>query len=203
MVIGTGQTPGAGKATLPSLASGTEKLRDIPFPAGINLQFLIKELARDIDLSVVFDTESRLEYRTVKIELMNVTVPAALEYIRVQERLIYERIGPKTLLVASEQRATSIPQFGVGVAPLTPELAQYFGVAGGLLVNSVQADSPARQAGLKVGDVIVEIDGVPVRGALGAVRTIVDRKGSDVILRFVRDRKSQTITLTPEDVIKP
>ena len=50
-------------------------------------------------------------------------------------------------------------QIGVGLTPLTKELAEHFGVDGGAMVSSVRADSPAAKAGLKVGDIIVEVEG--------------------------------------------
>lgn len=42
-----------------------QTLRDVPFPGGVNLQFIVKELARDLDLNVLFDSDSRLETRSV------------------------------------------------------------------------------------------------------------------------------------------
>jgi membrane-associated protease RseP (regulator of RpoE activity) len=199
-VLVTGQPPDApkkdpDKAAKTSSTTGTEKLRDIPLPGGVNLQFLIKELARDMDLNVLFDAESRLEARSVRIELKNVTVAEALNYILLQEGLISEEAGPKTILVSSRLRGTSIPKLGVGVTPLTPQLAQYFGVEGGILINNVRLDSPGSKAGLKAGDVIVGIDGEPVRGALGLIRAIDDKKESDITLKIVRNRKDQTVTI--------
>jgi C-terminal processing protease CtpA/Prc len=196
----TGQTLDAKKEDADKAAKTTsgiriEKLRDLPFPAGINLQFLIKELARDMDLNVLFDAGSRLDYRTLKIELKNVTIEAALNYILLQEGLVSEEVGPRTIMVADRFRATSIPQIGVGVTPLTEQLAQYFGVEGGILINNVRPDSPGSKAELKAGDVIVGIDGKPVRGALGLIRAIDDKKESDFTLRIVRDRRDQTVSL--------
>ncbi|MBM4126575.1 MAG: Do family serine endopeptidase [Nitrospira sp.] len=50
---------------------------------------------------------------------------------------------------------------GVGIQPLTPELAKKFGVAEGegVLVNEVFPNDPAAAAGIKPGDIIVKIDG--------------------------------------------
>ena len=87
-----------------------EKLRDIPFPSGVNLPFIVKELAKDLDLNVLFDTESRLEARTVRIELKNVTAAKALDYIFLQENLFFQKVGPRTILVASNQRRTNFQQ---------------------------------------------------------------------------------------------
>ena len=45
-------------------------------------------------------------------------------------------------------------RLGVQLLPLSDQLATYFGVKDGVLVASVEADSPAARAGLKAGDVI-------------------------------------------------
>ena len=196
----TGQVPDAKKDNADkSLKTATgvqvEKKRDMPFPGGVNLQFLIKELARDIDLNVLFDPESRLENRQVKIELKNVTTAAAIDYILLQEGLISEKVGPGTILVSSRVRAQSIPKVGVSITQLTDQLAEYFGVPGGLLINYVRPDSPGLKVGLKAGDVIVGIDGEAVRGAVGLIRAIDDKKDNEFALRIVRDRKSETVKL--------
>ncbi len=201
-ILANGQTQDADKTAKTSSTRGTEKLRDIPLPAGVDLQFVIKELARELDLNVLFDTESRLDYRKVKIELKNVTAAQALDYILLQEGLFFEEAGPKTILVASRFRGMSIPQIGVGITPLTEQLAQYFGVDGGILINNVRPDSPGSKAGLKAGDVIVGIDGVPVNGTLALFNAINNKDESSTILKIVRDRKGQTISLTPKKGIE-
>jgi serine protease Do len=50
---------------------------------------------------------------------------------------------------------------GVGIQPLTPDLAKKFGVAEseGVLVNEVFPNDPAAAAGIKPGDIILRIDG--------------------------------------------
>lgn len=196
--------PEAGAATTPKTASGArnEKLRDIPFPGGVDLQFLIKELAREMDLNILFDVESFRAPRRTSIDLKNVTAAAALNYIFLQEGLFFEEAGPKTILVATRFRGTSIPQIGVGVTHLTEQLAQYFGVEAGILINNVRADSPAAKAGLKAGDVIVEIDGAAVKGAVGLFNAINEKNDGDVTLKIVRDRKARSISLTPQKGIE-
>ncbi|MGD9628451.1 MAG: secretin N-terminal domain-containing protein [Pyrinomonadaceae bacterium] len=87
-----------------------EKLRDVPFPGGVNLPFIIKELAKDLELNVLFDVDSRLDNRTVRIELKNVTAAKALDYIFLQENLFFQRVGPRTILVASNTRRTNFQQ---------------------------------------------------------------------------------------------
>jgi C-terminal processing protease CtpA/Prc len=87
---------------------------------------------------------------------------------------------------------------GVGVTPLTKQLAQHYGVENGVLVSEVREGSPAAKAGLKAGDVITEVDGKAVKGQFDIIRTINDKKDGDVTVTFVRDGKRSTVNVTPE-----
>ena len=98
------------KKPAPPLPQRLEKLRDVPFPGGVNLQFIVKELAKDLDLNVLFDSESRLESRSVKIDLRNVSAAQALDYIFLQENLFFQKVGPRTILVANNQRRMNFQQ---------------------------------------------------------------------------------------------
>jgi general secretion pathway protein D len=88
-----------------------EKLRDVPFPGGVDLIYLIRELAKDLDLNVLFDQESRLDNnRKIKIELKNVTAAKALDYIFLQENLFFQKVGPRTIIVANGNQRTKFQQ---------------------------------------------------------------------------------------------
>jgi serine protease Do len=91
-------------------------------------------------------------------------------------------------------------QIGAGLMPLTKQLAEYFGIneGRGLLINDVRPDSPAAKAGLKAGDVIIEIEGKEVKGMGDFIRALSEKKEGDVTLTFVRDRNRQTVRVTPE-----
>ncbi len=89
-------------------------------------------------------------------------------------------------------------QIGVGVSPLTKQLAQHFGVESGVLINEVRENSPAAKAGLKAGDIIVEIDGKAAKGDFDLIRAVNSKKEGDVSVTFVRDGKRQTVSITPE-----
>lgn len=195
-VLVIGQASDAKKETANTTATAAlERQRDVTLSGGVDMQFLIKELARELDLNVLFDPQSRLESRKVKIELKNVTTKAALDLLLLQEGLYSEEVGSKTILVSSRLRGSSIPQIGAGTTLLTNQLAAYFGVEGGILINFVRPDSPAAKAGLKAGDVIVGIDGAPVNGAVGLMRAIDEKKDSEFTLKIVRDRKEKTVSL--------
>lgn len=91
-------------------------------------------------------------------------------------------------------------RIGVSTTSLTKQLADFFGVTDGkgVLVTSVEADSPAATAGLKAGDVITAIDGEKIEGAGDLARGINKQKDGDVTLTIVRDKNQRTIKVTPK-----
>ncbi|MBP1635486.1 MAG: degP1 2 [Acidobacteria bacterium] len=96
--------------------------------------------------------------------------------------------------------STGRGRLGVTVQELTPDLATYFGVKDGLLVNTVRADSPAAKAGIKAGDVIGTVNGKAVTTSSELVKELADKDG-DVTIGVTRDRKPLSLkaTLEPRD----
>ena len=91
-------------------------------------------------------------------------------------------------------------QIGVGVSSLGKQLGDYFGVADGkgVLINNVVENSPAAKAGLRAGDVIIEIDGKAVNQTFDLSRAINEKKEGDVTLTIIRNKNRQTVRVTPE-----
>lgn len=106
--------------------------------------------------------------------------------------------SPEVLVWAMGSRR----QLGVSVTALTKQLGEYFGVADGegVLITRVREDSPAAQAGLRAGDVIVEIDGEKIGRSSDLVRRLNKAQEGAVNLTIVRDRNRQTLSVTPEKV---
>lgn len=87
---------------------------------------------------------------------------------------------------------------GVVIQTLSPELAEKFAVAenGGVLVGDILPGSPAENAGLKRGDVIISFAGKPVHKMQELQRLVAyARPGTAVQLEVLRDREAQTIGL--------
>ncbi len=61
-------------------------------------------------LNVLFDVESRLDNRRVKIDIRNISAAKGLDYIFMQEGLFFQRVGPRTILVASNNRRMNLQQ---------------------------------------------------------------------------------------------
>jgi serine protease Do len=96
-------------------------------------------------------------------------------------------------------------RLGITTTPLTNQLAEYFGVKeGGVLVSAVEERSPSAIAGLKAGDVIIAIDGAPVRTPQD-VAAVARRAAPGVVLDFrvVRDRRETTLRVTVPEVQSP
>jgi len=85
---------------------------------------------------------------------------------------------------------------GIELQPVTKDLAEDFGLekAEGVIVLNVMKDSPGEKAGLKQGDVILEINDMPVTTA-GSLRNevMLSEPGKTVDLRVKRGEKMLSI----------
>jgi periplasmic serine protease, Do/DeqQ family len=83
---------------------------------------------------------------------------------------------------------------GVVIQEITPEIAETIGVKEGILVAQVAPGSPAEKAGLKVGDIIVAVDGEKVREVRELqFRIMKTLPGTEITLTIIRGGKEQTI----------
>jgi S1-C subfamily serine protease len=89
---------------------------------------------------------------------------------------------------------------GAMLETLSSQLADFFGVPGGtgLLVRSVEANSPAALAGMRAGDVVVQANAKAVASTSDWTRAIRDSHGRPLAVVVLRDKKEQTLTLTPD-----
>jgi S1-C subfamily serine protease len=89
---------------------------------------------------------------------------------------------------------------GAMLETMSAQLAEYFGVpsGGGLLVRSVEANSPAALAGMRAGDVVVRANAKAVASSADWTKAIKDSYGRPLAVVVLRDKKEQTLTLTPD-----
>ena len=86
-------------------------------------------------------------------------------------------------------------RLGVQLMPVTDQLAAAFGVKNGVMVTTVDADSPAGSAGVKAGDIITAINNRVVNDVsdvLEEIRRADD--GGSLALTVTRERKALTLT---------
>jgi S1-C subfamily serine protease len=89
---------------------------------------------------------------------------------------------------------------GAMLEKMSSQLATYFGVANGagLLVRSVEDNSPAAMAGMHAGDVVLRANAHPVTSTADWVKAIRNSHGHPLSIVVLRDKKEQTLTLTPD-----
>ena len=93
---------------------------------------------------------------------------------------------------------------GIFVQPLTPELAQAMGYSEefqGALIAQVNKGSPAETAGLKAGDIIVQINDTKITQATQVKTTIsLLRVGSDAKIKIHRNGKEMSLNAIVTDI---
>jgi S1-C subfamily serine protease len=89
---------------------------------------------------------------------------------------------------------------GAVLEKVSTQLADFFGVpnGAGLLVRSVQDNSPAAFAGMHAGDVVIRANAKAVASTGDWAKAIKNSHGHPLAVVVVRDKKEQTLTLTPD-----
>ncbi|MDD2225034.1 MAG: trypsin-like peptidase domain-containing protein [Candidatus Shapirobacteria bacterium] len=93
------------------------------------------------------------------------------------------------------------PYLGVGYKMVNQELATKNKIVAGAWVQGISENSPAKKAGIKIGDIITEIDGEKLTDSDNGdlVKTINNKKIGDVIkVKIYRDKTEQIINVTLE-----
>ncbi len=75
-----------------------------------DLKQLIRSLADQLNLNVIFDRQSFAQSRPVDISLKDVTTAQALDYLFLQEGLFFQKLSRRTILVADQARRPQYQQ---------------------------------------------------------------------------------------------
>jgi len=152
------------------------------------------------DVIVSFDGKEVREMRDLPFIVAATPVGKTVnvEVIRKGEKKRFEVIiGELKDEQAAEVGEEETPKLGMTVEELTPELAKNLGLTerSGIVVVQVEDDSPAAAAGLRPGDVILEIDQGSVKSLEDFNSKIEKYKEGDTILLLVK-RRGATVFLT-------
>ena len=101
-------------------------------------------------------------------------------------------------------------RIGVGIQSVTQDLAEAFGMKTprGAVITQLEKDQPGEKAGLKVGDIVIAMDGKEIKSANDLpVRVSATKPGTKIDLTVLRDGKEKTVTVTvaetPSDEVTP
>ncbi len=94
---------------------------------------------------------------------------------------------------------------GVVIQEITPDIAETIGVKEGILISQVAPGGPAEKAGLKVGDIVVAIDGEKIREVRELqLKVMKTPPGTEINLTIIRGGKEQILKVRvgemPEEV---
>ena len=90
---------------------------------------------------------------------------------------------------------------GIAAQAMTPELLRSFGIDRnyGVVIVTVEPGSPAESSGIRRGDIIVAVDGKPVKTVESVVNRLgLVRIGEEITLTLLRDNQELDITTTVE-----
>jgi serine protease Do len=111
------------------------------------------------------------------------------------ERDLAASSKPRTEAGGAEVRS----EFGFAAVPVSPQMKRDLGVKApqGFLVREVTEESPAARAGLRRGDVIVEVNRRPVKSESELVKVLGDaaKSGRDVLLLIERQGRNQLLVV--------
>jgi len=88
---------------------------------------------------------------------------------------------------------------GIFIQELTPELQKMFKVSEGVVIGSVINKSPAQEAGIKRGDIIISYDGRKINDRNSLIDLISSSEaGSAKKVKIIRDGKELELMITPQ-----
>ena len=89
------------------------------------------------------------------------------------------------------------PRLGIEAEDLNDQLGTYFGAPDGegILVRSVNSDSPAQKAGIKAGDVITALNGEKLHSVQELREKLAGTKDASVKVGLLRNKNALTVTV--------
>jgi serine protease Do len=110
-----------------------------------------------------------------------------------------EKLASKDGSASSEVAKATKGALGVAVAELTPQERDKNAALKeqGVAVREVQSDSPASEAGIEVGDIILSVDNTPIKDS-ATLRSLVDKATPDkpLAVLILRDDRTRFVAVT-------
>ena len=152
------------------------------------------------DVIVSFNGKNIHEMKELPYIVASTPIGATVPVVAIrkgQSRVFEVEIGELKEEEKDFEQSSAKQRFGMKVEKVTPQLAKEFGLSEttGILIVQVDNNSPAAEAGLKPGDIILEIDQAPARNLDDFLEKTKNYHEGDTIL-FLIKRGNSTLYLT-------
>lgn len=151
------------------------------------LEFDWKEIASSKDLPMIVASTPVGKTVTVKLLRDGKTVTREVKVGEMEEKAVVAK-------------APSNKSLGITIQNITPDIAKGLGLKkeAGVAVTQVEPGSPASEAGIRSGDVILEVNRKPVKDAEDFVQKVEKAKGQNNVLFFIqRGQNNLFAAVTP------
>ena len=157
------------------------------------------------DVIVTFDGQKVNEMHDLPMIVAGTPVgkKVSVEVVRKGDKKMLQvevgKLQEEENVATAEEEDTETPQLGVNLRNITPELAQRYDLPAnkGVLVAQVQPGTPAAEAGLAAGDVILEVDRQPVSDVSDFRKMLKRYKEEDTVLLLIQ-RQGTTLYVPVE-----
>jgi S1-C subfamily serine protease len=171
----------------------TDQLRHMlhEITAGKTINLVISRDGQPIVVNVQLANRAKIEKDALKLY----TVPQPIEASQEEVWALPSQGGFGSGFFGS---LTANPLYvGAVLDPVGAQLADYFGVKDGvgLLVHTVDDNSPAAVAGLKAGDVVLRVGNDNMVSRNDWLRAIRTHRGKQIQLTVVRNKREQVLTM--------
>ncbi len=203
LTVGAGSRGALAQEALPELAVGVTPHSPTPEAAG-EASIIVQTPTPALTPNLELDTKLFEEAMGLLKEQFYGDLPQGEDVTYNAIRGVVDRLGDRNTVFVDPKTAVE----------LQADMEGYFegigarvGVAemGGVLIEYLFPDQPAERAGLKVGDVIVAVDGKDVTslGLTEAIGEIRGPRGSEVVLTYQRDGEKQDVTVVRARIENP
>jgi serine protease Do len=188
---------------------GQDQLRRLlrEIPAGRSITIVLSRDGQQQTVTAQMANRETVE-REAWLEHMTVPEPPPADAMRGNGFIGAASIAAPEITAPPDPRAHSLIESfilgssytGAALEMIGPQLAQFFGSQGGsgLLVRSVDPNSPAAAAGMRAGDVVVRAKGVIITSTSEWTRLIHENRGRALAVVIVRDKQEHTVALIPD-----
>ncbi len=145
------------------------------------IKHILKDYAPEDSIDIFVERDDEIKELTVKLG-------------KHPENFLVKKLGGnKQVFFIGEPQ----PYMGVHLKTLEEQLAAYFGVKEGVLIEKVEEDSPASRAGLQAGDVITALGDISVGESSDMTDVLSEQQsGDEIILTVVRKGESINLPVT-------